>query len=88
MLDTRSLNIDEVGSAVIYAFAQAASGSGYLVGYVYEDNVGKSGIFPMTLTEGGAIDFYVILNPDSNCFDLVDGDGQPVRPGVLIRIRA
>ncbi len=81
MLDTRSLNIDEVGSAVIYAFAQAASGSGYLVGYVYEDNVGKSGIFPMTLTEGGAIDFYVILNPDSNCFDLVDGDGQPVRPG-------
>lgn len=81
MLDTRSLNIDEVGSAVIYAFAQAASGSGYLVGYVYEDHVGESGIFPMTLTEGGAIDFYVILNPDSNCFDLVDGDGQPVRPG-------
>lgn len=80
MLDTRSLNIDEVGSAVIYAFAQAASGSGYLVGYVYEDNVGESGIFPMTLTEGGAVDFYVILNPDSNCFDLVDGDGQPVNP--------
>lgn len=81
MLDTRSLNINEVGSAVIYAFAQAASGSGYLVGYVYEDNVGVSGIFPMTLTEGGAIDFYVILNPDSNCFDLVDGDGQLVNPG-------
>lgn len=81
MLDTRSLNIDEVGSAVIYAFAQAASGSGYLVGYVYEDNVGESGIFPMTLTEGGAVDFYVILNPDSNCFDLVDGDGQRVNPG-------
>lgn len=81
MLDTRSLNIDEVGSAVIYAFAQAASGSGYLVGYVYEDHVGESGIFPMTLTEGGAVDFYVILNPDSNCFDLVDGDGQLVNPG-------
>lgn len=81
MLDTRSLNIDEVGSAVIYAFAQAASGSGYLVGYHYADEVGESGIFPMTLTEGGAVDFYVILNPDSNCFDLVDGDGQLVNPG-------
>lgn len=81
MLDTRSLNIDEVGSAVIYAFAQAASGSGDLVGYHYADKIGESGIFPMTLTEGGAVDFYVILNPDSNCFDLVDGDGQRVNPG-------
>lgn len=80
MLDTRAINTDEVGSIAIYAFSDVndAEGSGNLVGYLYESNPDASGVFPMTLTDCGAIDFYVILNPDSNCFDFTDAEGSVV----------
>ena len=80
MLDTRAINTDEVGSIAIYAFSDVndAEGSGNLVGYLYESNPDASGVFPMTLTDCGAVDFYVILNPDSNCFDFTDAEGSVV----------
>lgn len=83
MLDTRSINTGEVGSIAIYAFSDVndAEGSGNLVGYLYESNPDASGVFPMTLTDCGAVDFYVILNPDSNCFDFTYADGTTVSIG-------
>lgn len=83
MLDTRAINTNEVGSIAIYAFSDVndAEGTGNLVGYLYESNPDESGVFPMTLTDCGAVDFYVILNPDSNCFDFTDADGTEVAIG-------
>lgn len=83
MLDTRSINTGEVGSIAIYAFSDVndAEGSGNLVGYLYESAPDASGVFPMTLTDCGAVDFYVILNPDSNCFDFTYADGTTVSIG-------
>ena len=83
MLDTRSINTGEVGSIAIYAFSDVndTEGSGNLVGYLYESAPDASGVFPMTLTDCGAVDFYVILNPDSNCFDFTYADGTAVSIG-------
>ena len=79
-LDTRSINTGEVGSIAIYAFSDVndADGSGNLVGYLYESRPDASGVFPMSLTDCGAVDFYVILNPDSDCFDFTSSDGSDI----------
>lgn len=71
---TKALDPDEAESIVIYAFS---SGTDNLVGYLYEDNINGRDIFPMNLTAGGEIDFYVILNPKCNGFEIIDND-QPV----------
>lgn len=81
LLDTKALNLNEVQDIVIFVFAQAASGNGYLTGYLYDDQPNSEGIFPITLTEAGAMDFYVILNPNSNSFELVDQNGKKVDIG-------
>lgn len=76
---TKALNLDEnesVSSIVIYAFADVddAVGSGTLVGYYYSNAVGDGqDTFPMRLTgngESGMVDFFVILNPDSEDFKI------------------
>lgn len=71
---TKALDREEAESIVIYAFS---SGTDNLVGYLYEDNINGRDIFPMNLTAGGEIDFYVILNPKCNGFEIIDND-QPV----------
>ena len=82
-IDTKSLETEgePVNSIVIYAFADVASGNSNLVGYLYSDDVNPEGVFPMILTEGGSVDFYVILNPKSNCYDFIDNDGNIVAIG-------
>lgn len=70
---TKALEPDEAQSIVIYAFS---SGTNNLVGYLYEDNINGREIFPMNLTAGGQIDFYVILNPVCNGFEIIDGNNQ------------
>ena len=72
---TKALDPDEAKSIVIYAFS---SGTDNLVGYLYENNINGREIFPMNLTAGGQIDFYVILNPVCNGFEIIDND-QPVK---------
>lgn len=67
---TKALEPDEAQSIVIYAF----SSDNDLVGYLYEDNINGRDIFPMNLTAGGEIDFYVILNPVCNGFEIIDND--------------
>lgn len=81
VLDTKALDLNEVHDIAIYVFAQAASGKGYLAGYLYDDQPNAEGIFPITLTESGAMDFYVILNPNSNCFYFEDQEGNKVNIG-------
>lgn len=73
-LDTKSIDPSEVGSIVIYAFADVndATGDGRLVGYLYQKVQNGQNRFALNLTEGGAIDFYVILNPDSENYKIVD----------------
>lgn len=66
---TKALDPAEAQSIVIYAFS---SGTNDLVGYLYEANINGRDIFPMNLTAGGEIDFYVILNPDCNGFEIID----------------
>lgn len=68
---TKALDPDEAKSIVIYAFS---SSTGDLVGYLYETNINGRDIFPMNLTAGGQIDFYVILNPDCNGIEIIDGN--------------
>lgn len=68
---TKALDPDEAKSIVIYAFS---SGTDNLVGYLYENNINGREIFPMNLTAGGKIDFYVILNPVCNGFEIIDGN--------------
>lgn len=77
---TKSLDLNEIGSIVIYAFAGVddASGTGTLVGYLHETNIDANGIFPMRLTAGGMVDFFVILNPDSEEFSIFDGNDAKV----------
>lgn len=68
---TKALGPDKAKSIVIYAFS---SGTDNLVGYLYETNINGREIFPMNLTAGGQIDFYVILNPKCNGFEIIDGN--------------
>ena len=70
---TKALDPEEVQSIVIYAFA---SGSDNLVGYLYEEHIAGQDTFPMNLTAGGQIDFYVILNPVCNGFEIIDGNNR------------
>lgn len=70
---TKALDPDEAKSIVIYAFS---SGTDNLVGYLYENNINGREIFPMNLTAGGQIDFYVILNPVCNGFEIIDGNNR------------
>ena len=70
---TKALDPDEAKSIVIYAFS---SSTGDLVGYLYETNINGREIFPMNLTAGGQIDFYVILNPVCNGFEIIDGNNR------------
>lgn len=69
---TKALERDEAQSIVIYAF----SSDNDLVGYLYENNINGREIFPMNLTAGGQIDFYVILNPVCNGFEIIDGNNR------------
>ena len=71
---TKALEPDEAQSIVIYAF----SSDNDLVGYLYEANINGRDIFPMNLTAGGQIDFYVILNPVCKGFKIIDNNNQPV----------
>lgn len=68
---TKALDPVEAKSIVIYAFS---SGTDNLVGYLYENEINGREIFPMNLTAGGKIDFYVILNPVCNGFEIIDND--------------
>ena len=72
---TKALDPDEAKSIVTYAFS---SSTGDLVGYLYETNINGRDIFPMNLTAGGQIDFYVILNPVCKGFKIIDNNGQAV----------
>ena len=75
---TKALDPDEAQSIVIYAFS---SGTDDLVGYLYEDNINGRDIFPMNLTAGGEIDFYVILNPVCSGFEIIDENNEAVTFG-------
>lgn len=70
---TKALDLAEAQSIVIYAFS---SGTDDLVGYLYEADINGRDIFPMNLTAGGKIDFYVILNPVCNGFEIIDSNGN------------
>lgn len=72
---TKAPGPDEAKSIVIYAFS---SGTDNLVGYLYETNINGRDIFPMNLTAGGKIDFYVILNPDRNGFEIINHNNSKV----------
>ena len=65
---TKALDPEEAQSIVIYAFS---SGTDDLVGYLYEADINGRDIFPMNLTAGGEIDFYVILNPVCSGFEII-----------------
>ena len=71
---TKALDPDEAQSIVIYAF----SSDNDLVGYLYEDSINGRDIFPMNLTAGGEIDFYVILNPVCDGFEIFDEKNEAV----------
>ena len=85
---TKALDPDEAKSIVIYAFS---SSTGDLVGYLYETNINGRDIFPMNLTAGGKIDFYVILNPVCNGFKIIDennievtfGSHEDITPNII-----
>lgn len=72
---TKAPRPDEAKSIVIYAFS---SGTDNLVGYLYETNINGRDIFPMNLTAGGKIDFYVILNPVCNGFEIINHNNSKV----------
>ena len=65
----------QINDIAIFAFS-----GNELVGYIYESGLAASGktIFPMTLTKGGAIDFYVIANSEPGFFEVVDSCGTEV----------
>lgn len=83
-IDTKTIDPSEVGSIVIYAFADTdGSGNEKLVGYLNEKVSGTDtdGIFNMTLWsrgEDGYVDFYVLLNYDSAGFKICDTNGAEV----------
>lgn len=70
---TKAMNDSDIESIAIFAFS-----GDVLVGYVYENGLLQSGkrTFPMNLSDGGAIDFYVIANPDRGFYHIVDGSGN------------
>ena len=72
---TKALDPYEAKSIVIYAFS---SGTDNLVGYLYENSINGRDIFPMNLTAGGEIDFYVILNPVCDGFEIIDEKNKAV----------
>lgn len=74
---TKALAPDEAQSIVIYAF----SSDNDLVGYLYEESINGRDIFPMNLTAGGEIDFYVILNPICSGFEIIDENNEAVTFG-------
>lgn len=84
-LDTKTIDPSEVGSIVIYAFADTdGSGNEKLVGYLNEtvSDTDTDGIFNMTLWsrgEDGYVDFYVLLNYDSEGFKICDTNGVDVK---------
>lgn len=65
----------QINDIAIFAFS-----GDVLVGYIYESGLAASGktIFPMTLTKGGAIDFYVIANSEPGFFKVVAQNGDEV----------
>lgn len=83
-LDTKTIDPSEVGSIVIYAFADTdGSRNKKLVGYLNEQvsDTDTDGIFNMTLWsrgEDGYVDFYVLLNYDSEGFKICDTNGTDV----------
>lgn len=83
-LDTKTIDPSEVGSIVIYAFADTdGSGNEKLVGYLKEtvSDTDTDGIFNMTLWsrgEDGYVDFYVLLNYDSDGFKICDTNDAEV----------
>ncbi len=83
-LDTKTIDPSEVGSIVIYAFADTdGSENKKLVGYLKEtvSDTDTDGIFNMTLWsrgEDGYVDFYVLLNYDSEGFKICDTNGVEV----------
>lgn len=73
---TRTIPGDrQINDIAIFAFSEQE-----LVGYIYESGLAASGktIFPMTLTKGGAIDFYVIANSEPGFFKVVYDSGVEV----------
>lgn len=66
----------QINDIAIFAFSGDT-----LVGYIYESDLAGSGktIFPMTLTKGGIIDFYVVANSEPGFFKVVDQNGTEVR---------
>lgn len=83
-IDTKTIDPSEVGSIVIYAFADTdGSGNEKLVGYLNEkvSDTDTDGIFNMTLWsrgENGYVDFYVLLNYDSKGFKICDTNGKEI----------
>lgn len=65
----------QINDIAIFAFS-----GDVLVGYIYESDLAGSGktIFPMTLTKGGIIDFYVVANSEPGFFKVVDSCGITV----------
>lgn len=65
----------QINDIAIFAFS-----GDVLVGYIYESDLASSGktIFPMTLTKGGIIDFYVVANSESGFFKVVDSGDNDV----------
>lgn len=88
-LDTKTIDPSEVGSIVIYAFADTdGSRNKQLVGYLNEQvsDTDTDGIFNMTLWsrgEDGYVDFYVLLNYDSKGFKICDTNGEEVKFNAL-----
>lgn len=80
ILDGSSTRTTPEDSAQINDIAIFAFSGQELVGYIYESGLAASGktIFPMTLTKGGAIDFYVVANSEPGFFKVVDQDGTEV----------
>lgn len=84
---TKALDPEEAQSIVIYAFSSETND---LVGYLYEADINGRDIFPMNLTAGGKIDFYVILNPVCDGFEIIDGNNtvkfdshKGITPGII-----
>ena len=77
---TKSIRIPEDSDPQINDIAIFAFSEGVLVGYIYESDLAGSGktIFPMTLTKGGIIDFYVVANSEPGFFKVVDDSGTEV----------
>lgn len=68
-------SVPQINDIAIFAFS-----GDVLVGYIYESDLAGSGktIFPMTLTKGGIIDFYVVANSEPGFFKVVDQNDDVV----------